>query len=619
MSDYRSIAGVTATLRALLEDRMELPPDLSKADKFRVSTRPLRPDKADEPAEDPRINLFLYRVTENVFLKNQEIPGHGSPGAYGRPPLSLNLHYLLTPHGTDGTGETYTELPGHILLGSAMRVLHDHPVVTEATLRVTDPVGDAILDRSLHGQFERIKVTLEPLEMEDLTKVFTALTAPYRLCASYVATVVQIESTRQRSFPRPVREPPAGPQVAVLPFRSPTIEEVRVRREGDPPGQERPYAHARVGDTLVLLGSGFASTSTRVAFGALRVAPSMLRETRIEVALPDDPALQPGARDVAVVVGAQGPSAPGFRSNAAAFLLAPRLLGAARQPTTQPRSLLLTGRRLWADGLPGETVAGRAVVPRALYLPPPAPAQVAVPLPDSLPAFPVRCVVSGASPTFPLPPNPVMGARVGNGASKPVHLAPAPGTLEETAAPLQDGLRAAPAPPALAKARVAAADGRLIVVPAGLSEGTAITFQEEGDGTATKLKLLPGTAHTPYAYLSGALSPFPSLAAAAPEVKLNGTVVSLGARPATIDAAAAALQAAIRGALGLPKAIVAALGDQLLFVLDPDADLAPDPVQFGATDGDPVTVTELALVARLPLRVRVNGAESIDDVEVVLP
>ena len=28
------------------------------------------------------------------------MPGRGHPGTYGRPPLSLDLHYLLTGYGT---------------------------------------------------------------------------------------------------------------------------------------------------------------------------------------------------------------------------------------------------------------------------------------------------------------------------------------------------------------------------------------------------------------------------------------------------------------------------------------------------------------------------------------
>ena len=102
---------------------------------LRAFTRPEDQGKA----EDARVNLFLYRVTENGYLQNQEIPGRGGSD-YGHPPLSLNLHYLLTAYGSDlipgATPATTDEKLAQFLLGSAMRVLHDVPIVTEALTTV---------------------------------------------------------------------------------------------------------------------------------------------------------------------------------------------------------------------------------------------------------------------------------------------------------------------------------------------------------------------------------------------------------------------------------------------------------------------------------------------------
>ena len=179
MSNYLAIGGVSATLQTLLRDRMEIPP-LPSGD-------PSIPITIGTPADDddtdaPRINLFLYQVTENSSLKNQEIPGHGHPAAYGRPPLSLNLHYLITAYGASAgsDGDFADETLAHYLLGSAMRVLHDYPVIIEAL-----ETGDSqpILDPSLQDEFERVKLYLEPLSLEDATQVWTALTLPYRLAA----------------------------------------------------------------------------------------------------------------------------------------------------------------------------------------------------------------------------------------------------------------------------------------------------------------------------------------------------------------------------------------------------------------------------------------------------
>ena len=107
----------------------------------------------DPHKEDPRVNVFLYRVTENGYLQNQEIPGRGGSSGYGHPPLSLNLHYLVTAYGNQEilvNGSTlFQDTDAHFLLGSAMRVFHDVPIVTESVTSVRPPSGSVILDQTL--------------------------------------------------------------------------------------------------------------------------------------------------------------------------------------------------------------------------------------------------------------------------------------------------------------------------------------------------------------------------------------------------------------------------------------------------------------------------------------
>src|SRR5215208_1176086 len=105
MSNFRAIGGVSASLRNLLRDRMEDPVDVTIAP----------PDVTVSSVIGRRLNLYLYQVTEN-----------GNLAAYGHPPLSLNLHYLLTAHSTTET-ELDSDLQAQHILGDAMRVLHDLP------------------------------------------------------------------------------------------------------------------------------------------------------------------------------------------------------------------------------------------------------------------------------------------------------------------------------------------------------------------------------------------------------------------------------------------------------------------------------------------------------------
>ena len=69
MSDYHAIGGVSETMRSLLLDRMELPPELAPSP-LRVTIGQPRSDVANplQTAEAPRVNLFLYQIVENAFL-----------------------------------------------------------------------------------------------------------------------------------------------------------------------------------------------------------------------------------------------------------------------------------------------------------------------------------------------------------------------------------------------------------------------------------------------------------------------------------------------------------------------------------------------------------------------
>jgi hypothetical protein len=339
MSDFRAIAAVSSSLRNLLDAEMEVAASISIA----------APDVDITGITGKRINLFLYKVDENAALKNMDLPGHGHPAAFGRPPLSLDLHYLVTAYG----GDSEEELQTQELLGDAMRVLHSHSVILGTNL-----------DTALRNEVEHIKLYLEPLSVEELTKVWSATTKPMRLSVSYLVTVVQIENLQPRKFPRAVGEPPVGgPRITAVTFRAPRIDEVRVIRHDDPQNRERRVAYARIGDRLVLRGRDFTSDGLRVLVGDDVVAATVsIAPDRIEVTIPDDDALQPGATRVAVqndlLLGEPATPHRGFSSNVAAFVIVPEVTTL----TPNGGALTINGTRLWSDTLDSLTIIGNEVV-----------------------------------------------------------------------------------------------------------------------------------------------------------------------------------------------------------------------------------------------------------------
>lgn len=394
MSDSDAIGGVSATLKSVLEDRMDIPDGVTD---LRVTIGLPRSDQPEDAGvEQARVNVFLYRVTRSPALANQQIPGRGVPGAYGHPPLSLDLHYLITGYGTIAIDDDFVdETPAHFLLGSAMRVLHDHALLSQELRSLRAPLDRPLLHRSLRGEFESVKVTLDPLTLDDISKVWTAITLPYRASAAYTATVVQIESRRVPRSPRLVGElPDGGPRVAAVTAPWPRLERVAVRRPGDEPGTERAHAYVRIGDTVVLHGHGLGD-GLRVTFGETDVSAAVTHtgSDRIEVTVPDVPALAPGPQ--AVRVRRALPGIAGQASNVVAFLLVPAVATAA--VAGLPPIMTLTGSRLFDPELDCFALVGDRMVSSEEF-DPRQPASITFPAPEVLPAgeYPVRVRVNDA-------------------------------------------------------------------------------------------------------------------------------------------------------------------------------------------------------------------------------
>jgi len=239
MSNALAIAAVTSTVRNILFQGITAA--VPGAD---VTTR--APDKARDGIRDPQVNLFLYHAAIDAAWRNMEIPGSVHPGESAQPPLPLNLHYLVTAFGED-----IDDRVGHRLLGAAMRVLHDHPVLGPRELRIALPESD------LYRQVERVRITNQALTLDEMSKLWTTFQTQYRVSTAYQISVVLIESRRPVRAPTPVARrgaddsgPTAVPDV-VPPF--PTLDEVSP-------------AAAASGDEVVLRGHHLDGPSVRLRF-----------------------------------------------------------------------------------------------------------------------------------------------------------------------------------------------------------------------------------------------------------------------------------------------------------------------------------------------------------------
>ena len=175
MSASTAIGMVGESLRNLLVAEMAIAPP--------VPVTILAPD---ETGGDRRINLFLYRVMENPALKNNDWQvKRGEPTRIVPPPLSLNLHYLMTPYAQNDplTGNA----TAHEMLGDAMRVFHEHAVVPQSALV-----------QGLRDAAEQIKIMLNPLNPDELGRIWSTFSQPFRLSVLYEISVVQLALRSER-------------------------------------------------------------------------------------------------------------------------------------------------------------------------------------------------------------------------------------------------------------------------------------------------------------------------------------------------------------------------------------------------------------------------------------
>ncbi len=346
MSSYLAIAGVSSTLRSLLKDRMEQPVDVTIAP----------PDVTISGIVGRRINLYLYQVAENAALKNQQIPGRGNPADYGRPPLSLDLSYLLTSFGGSESAAD-ADLEAQQILGDGMRVFHEYPLITDGLHVADNPANPPILDPSLVGEFEQVKIILQPAALDEVAKIWTALPhANFRRSVAYQVSVVQIESSRTKLSALPVRVR----RVYAIPLRSPKIVEI----QRDPPLVGFPGGAAEAGDAIVLAGQNLSSPATRVRIGDITAPVANPQDSRIALTLPGG--LLAGLVSVSVLqdlplaaVEGQPPVLHrGFESNAVALMILPRLVtlnpnpvaaGAVVTATVNPAAGALQRKSLLVD------------------------------------------------------------------------------------------------------------------------------------------------------------------------------------------------------------------------------------------------------------------------------
>ena len=338
MSDSLAIAAITTTLRDLLDRGINA--NVSGAT---VTTRPL--DRARNGVNGSQVNLFLYHTVPEVAWRNRDIPWRIKPGETGHPPLALSLYYMITAYygetedNVDTTTDTTRLLGSHRLLGKAMSVLHDHPLLDTEAINSVLPPED--LQRHPYDQVEKVRINPQPLSLDEMSKLWSGFQTEYRLSAAYEVSVVLIESARPQRTPLPVlRRGDEDRGVFTQAAISPSLHEVR-------PPERKPVAE--LGDTLDIFGDNLEGEGLTAQLrhnqldDPIELAPLPGRtSSQLQVELPDataDPEvpskIPAGIYTLSLVV--ERPPLPAWTTNALPFALAPQITLTAPLGNTAPQ------------------------------------------------------------------------------------------------------------------------------------------------------------------------------------------------------------------------------------------------------------------------------------------
>lgn len=397
MSNVNAIAVATEGLKALVQR------SFAEAAPAAIAGAKVGAVRPTQIANDfVGVNIFLYRLTPNAALRNEDLPSRRANGELARrPQLAANLHYLLTFVGDEAGLEPQR------ILGAAAAGLHAHselmPEDIEELAENASAGSYLRLHNDLAQQVERVRFTLEPLSLEDLTKLWTIFPQkPYELSIAVQASVVLLEAPLTPVPRRPVlrrgifsglADPPKLASIAPL-ITPRTVQGARAR--------------------LTLTGAQLSGQVTRARIDTDEPVPVVSATNgEVVVAVPD--ALRAGIHAIRVLVAHTFQSGDTTRrfeleSNALPFVLEPFITTAspiaaavggaieiavepALAPRQQVRAIVGNVSIRWTTPLPGPGVPAEH-------------ASFEVTLPPEVEAgtWPLRVEVDGATSSLVDPP-----------------------------------------------------------------------------------------------------------------------------------------------------------------------------------------------------------------------
>jgi hypothetical protein len=178
MSSFSIVQDASLELRRRIFDALVSTPDtdfhLTELERIRIA-----PPRDDLP-QNTLAALFLYHIDIDRHLRNQRhLPDRNDPSILRKPPLPLQLRYLFTAVDAN-------ETLNHLVLGRVLQTFQDQPFVSS--------VDGVPLDDSFGGAAPALRVKPDMLTVEQLSQLWNALSAPFRLSIAFLVDIAAIDS-----------------------------------------------------------------------------------------------------------------------------------------------------------------------------------------------------------------------------------------------------------------------------------------------------------------------------------------------------------------------------------------------------------------------------------------
>ena len=135
---------------------------------------------------DNALGIYMYHLGEEAAYKNQTWPGRPQPPMRFSP-MGVNLFYVVSARSALGASlGPYRE---QLLMGLAVKALHDRPIIDDTTV----VNGVSVLHADLRGADNPLKIELRHVPPNEAVSYWTAGSNPLRLSAYYEVRVVLLE------------------------------------------------------------------------------------------------------------------------------------------------------------------------------------------------------------------------------------------------------------------------------------------------------------------------------------------------------------------------------------------------------------------------------------------